>query len=182
MNWFSLPRVPNIRKMEDIPSIESWLNDLRREVSRALTEIQISGPTKALVGWRGAQTVATGFTIDPNAPIITLNATFAANSSGSEAIKDGSDGQWLILVNKATNNLTLMNNANLITAYGTHTTLHQHECLHAVWNGFDWVEVSKFISPSDIGAIRGVGVSTITVSSTPPVDPQLGDIWIDTIP
>lgn len=140
MIWFSLPRVPVVPSDPD--ALVRWIENFRREVERVLTEIQTTGTTRALVGWRGTQTVATGFTIDPTAPVILLNATFAPTSSGSEAIKDGTDGQFLFLQNTSTNNVIVQNAANTVLANATYLTLTRNDMVALVWSGSDWVQLA----------------------------------------
>ena len=140
MIWFSIPRLPVTPAKPD--DILLWLVDFRREVERVLTEIQITGVTRSLVGWRGDQTVATAFTIDPNAPVITLNATFAPTSSATEAIKDGLDGQFLFLKNSSTNNVIIQHGANTVLAGGTYLTLTQNDAVALIWDGSDWVQLA----------------------------------------
>lgn len=140
--WFSLPRVPNLRSGADLPAIEVWLNDLRREVSRALTEMQTSGATKALVGWRGEQTVPTGFTIDPNAPLMLLNATAPQTSNPTQAILDGTEGQFLFLKNQSTNNITLLNGANTLLGGATYAILGQNDTMALMWDGDTWTQMA----------------------------------------
>ncbi len=140
MIWFSLPRVPETPT--DPTALLRWLEDFRREVERVLTEIQTTGSTRALVGWRGDQTVATAFTIDPNAPVITLNATFAPTSSGTEAIKDGTDGQFLFLKNNSTNNVIIQHGANTVLTNATYLTLTQKDAVALIWDGSDWVQLA----------------------------------------
>lgn len=140
MIWLSLPRVPETPS--DPAELKRWLEDFRREVERVLTELQITGTTRSLVGWLGDQTVATGFTIEPNAPLITLNATFAATSSATEAIKDGLEGQFLFLKNTSTNNLIIQNGANTLLANATYLTLTQRDAVAMMWDGSDWVQLA----------------------------------------
>ena len=155
--WFSLPRVPHISTPRDLEQIEGWLNDLRREVSRCLTEIQTTGATKALVGWRGEQTVATDFTIDPNAPMMLLNATFAPTSSATEAIKDGTEGQMLFLKNQSTNNITLLSGANTILGGATYCILGHNDALALIWDGENWTQLAP-VSVNEGSRIDVLGV------------------------
>lgn len=140
MIYLSLPRVPpSLTRIEDLLD---WLDAFRREVDRALTELQTQGVSRALVGWRGAQTVASAFNIDPNAPSVVLNATFATVSSTAQAIGDGEAGQFLLLKNGSTNNITIEHGANTVLEGATAVTLTQNAALALMWDGEDWVQLA----------------------------------------
>jgi hypothetical protein len=157
--YFSLPRVPATpARPEDLPA---WVEAFRLEVERCLTEIQTHGVTRALVGWRGEQTIASGTTIDPTAPVIVLNATMAAFANATHAIGDGVDGQFLVLKNGSTNNITIPGGANTLLGGGTYVTLSRDDALALVWDGDDWVQLAP------VSVNRGENVIVTHVVSSP---------------
>lgn len=143
----SAPAIPTepvfIRTPRDLESMFNWAKDLRKELDRFLIEVHSLGATKSLVGTRGETTVAAGFTLSVEDPIVTLTAASPVASDGTTAIKDGADGQWVILVNVGSSAITIAHGANTYLSGATGRALAQYESMFLFWSGSVWIELYR---------------------------------------
>jgi hypothetical protein len=164
------PFVPNepsaIRTARDIEDIYRWAVELRRELDRFLSEVHRQVATKSLVGTRAETTVTAGFTLTVEDPIICLSSATPVISSTTTALNDGMDGQWVILVNAGTQQITVKHNANTYLALEADVGLQTNECLFLVWTGSLWLELSL---GSMIQALReGISTQAVQITSLTP--------------
>ena len=128
---FLLPHFPHIPDSADAKS-KRWMDDLIRELDRSFTEIHnyvmpYSGSCRVV-----DQVVAATFTIEADGLIVLLSSAGAVTSHTVTAIKDGKDGDRLILINIGANNITLKNNAN--TILGQDIILSQNDSIQLNWS------------------------------------------------
>jgi hypothetical protein len=164
------PFIPNepsaIRTVRDIEDIYKWAVELRRELDRFLSEVHRQVATKSLVGTRAETTVTAGFTLTVEDAIICLSSATPVISSTTTALKDGADGQWVILANVGTQQITVKHNANTYLALEGDVGLQSNECLFLVWTGSVWLELSL---GSMIQALReGISTQALQITSLTP--------------
>jgi len=167
---FNAPFIPNepsaIRTARDIEDIYKWAVELRRELDRFLSEVHRQGATKSLVGTRAETTVTAGFTLTAEDAIICLSSATPVISSTTTAIQDGADGQWVILANTGTQQVTVKHGANTYLALAADVGLRRNECLFLVWTGSIWLELSL---GSMIQALReGISTQAMQITSLTP--------------
>lgn len=167
---FNAPFIPNepsaIRSTRDIDDIYRWAVELRRELDRFLSEVHRQGATKSLIGTRAETTVTAGFTLTVDDPIICLASATPVISSTTTALDDGMDGQWVILANTGTQQVTIKHGANTFLALETDVGLLSKECLFLVWTGSVWLELSL---GSMIQALReGISTQAVQITSLTP--------------
>ena len=216
---FNAPFIPNepsaIGAARNIEDVYKWAVELRRELDRFLSEVHRQGSTKSLIGTRAETTVTAGFTLTADDPIICLSAATPVISSTTTAINNGMDGQWVILANTGTQQVTVKHGANTYLALAADVGLRRNECLFLVWTGSIWLELSlgsmiqalregistqalqitsltpnafvktdvdNYLVSDPNSYIVGVGVQKITVDDTAPLNPAIGDLWIDSGP
>lgn len=92
-----------------------------------------------------ATTVGAGFTLTPVSGYHVLTGTAARTSDGTTAITDGAfAGQILILQGTSdTNTITIQQAANCRLAGAANAVLGANDTLMLVWDGTDWIEVSR---------------------------------------
>ena len=164
------PFIPNepsaIRTVRDIEDIYKWAVELRRELDRFLTEVHRQGATKSLIGTRAETTVTAGFTLNAEDAIICLSSATPVISSTTTALENGADGQWVILVNAGTQQITIKHGANTYLALSGDVGLRAKECLFLVWTGSIWLELSL---GSMIQALReGISTQALQITSLTP--------------
>jgi hypothetical protein len=167
---FLAPFIPGepsaIRNVRDIEDIYRWAVDLRRELDRFLTEVHRQGATKSLVGTRAETTVTAGFTLTAEDAIICLSSATPVISSTTTALNNGTDGQWVILVNAGTQQITVKHGANTYLALAADVGLRAKECLFLVWTGSIWLELSL---GSMIQSLReGISTQALQITSLTP--------------
>jgi hypothetical protein len=89
------------------------------------------------------QEVSGGFTIEPRSFNIELTSTAPFTSSGAQAIADGDFGQILLIQNRSTFNLTMVQGAKLKLNGAASYIMAPDQTLAVKWDGTNWVEWAR---------------------------------------
>lgn len=137
-NLFQIPTLPALRAGGDVTE---WARALIEELTRAFIEIDYFMMPITGSGRRSHQTLADGFTIEKDGLVITLDSAAAVTSSLTTAIKSGSYGDWLHLVNIGTFAITIKHLANT-DMDSQDRIIAPQDGMIVVWTGTLWTRVS----------------------------------------
>ena len=117
---------------------------------KEIADQQVEMEGLSLMNFAGfKQTVTTalgaGFTLTPVTSYHTLAGTAARTSDGTTAINDGvKEGQILVLEGTDdSNTITIQDGANTQLAGGADAVLGAGDTVTLIWNGANWVELSR---------------------------------------
>lgn len=108
----NIPNIPHVPETRNIDSITAWLRQFANEQQRFNRDVLDQKIDGDLISTVSTQVLTDGFTIEPNAHTIEMSCSGNITSSTTTAIKDGRQGQVIILQNITAFTITLKHDAN----------------------------------------------------------------------
>jgi len=118
--------------------LHRWLHSFQNGIQQFTRDVVEIGADYDLIAHVTRQTVAAGFSITPDSHDIELSSAADVTSSTTFAVRDGRNGQTIVLTNVGTHLITLKDNAN--TKLGEDITLNTNDTVVLKWSDTldDW--------------------------------------------
>ena len=139
-----IPRLPTSPK--NIENVLEWIEVTRRELNTWAHDLFNTVPDSRLFGRVSTQVLSASFTIDPTSPFMAILSDSVVTSDVTIAVKAGKIGQWVVVSNIGSNNITVKNNALTKLGGAADVVLTPNSTLSLRWDGTNWLQTSSSIN------------------------------------
>lgn len=182
------PSVPQIKDAE----LRRWMLSMTAAIQNFTRDTIRVGTDYDLISNVTRQSLAAGFTITPDSHDIEIYSSSGVTSDTTTAIKDGRNGQTIVLTNTGSNTIKIKDNAN--TLISEDITLSTNDTLSLRWSETlsAWIQIATgnlwTINNGRISCVTTIGnigggdddLQTWTIPANLLVDGSEIEIWAET--